>query len=185
VPMAGGGSTLVWADVGTVLGRGEFYRGVFKSCCRVGTVNGVRALAVDGNRIAVALTTPAGSALTDEPSWSPKGPIAFASFRDGNTGIYTMPAGGGAWHLVTESVDVGVGEPAWLPDGKRIAFVHDSDIWEMNPDGMGQTQLTHGGLASSPAWMPDPCPSSRRRRRASSRPARRRRSRTRSRTSCP
>ena len=28
VPMAGGGATLVWADVGTVLGRGELHRGV-------------------------------------------------------------------------------------------------------------------------------------------------------------
>jgi hypothetical protein len=155
VPMAGAGSSLVWADVGTVLGRGELYRGVSNSCCRVGTVNGVRALAVDGNRIAVALTTPAGSALTDEPSWSSKGPIAFASFRDGNWGIYTVSTSGGAWHLVTESVDVGVGEPAWSPDGKRLAFVHDSDIWETNADGSGSRQLTHGGLASSPEWMPD------------------------------
>ena len=80
-------------------------------------MNGVRALSVAGNRIAVSLTTPAGSALTDEPSWSPKGPIAFASLRDGNTGIYTMPAERGAWHLVTESVDVGVGEPAWRLTG--------------------------------------------------------------------
>ena len=41
------------------------------------------------------------------------------------------------------------------PDGKRIAFVHDSDIWEMNGDGTGRKQLTHGGQASSHAWMPD------------------------------
>jgi len=33
--------------------------------------------------------------------------------------------------------------PSWSPDGKKIAFEYDNDIWMMNADGTDLTQLTN------------------------------------------
>jgi dipeptidyl aminopeptidase/acylaminoacyl peptidase len=57
-------------------------------------------------------------------------------------------------------------EPAWAPDGARIAFVRQgaatpegwvtSDIYVMNADGSNVVRRTYDGrLNSSPAWSPD------------------------------
>ncbi len=51
-------------------------------------------------------------------------------------------------------------DPAWSPDGTRIAFVSDRagpfDLYVMNADGSGQTRLTFETLdAHHPAWSPD------------------------------
>lgn len=48
--------------------------------------------------------------------------------------------------------------PAWSPDGTKIAFERNSEIYAMNADGTGQTILTGEGIdlfGSSPTWSPD------------------------------
>jgi TolB protein len=155
VPMAGGGSTLVYADNGDIGSRGELYRAVSPKCCRVGTVNGVRALAVGGSRIAAAVTTPAGAALSDDPVWFAGGRIGFDSFRDGNTGIYTVSSSGGAWKLVRESVDEGIGSPAWSPDGHHIAYISLFELFVMNADGRRPRLVESTHEAVDPSWTPD------------------------------
>lgn len=91
---------------------------------------------------------------------SKPGRIAFS--KDGN--IYTMNPDG------SDEVDLTKGEfgsesnelnPAWSPDGKRIAFASDREgrddsIYVMNADGTGLRKLT-GGIANteSPRWSPD------------------------------
>ncbi len=155
VPMAGAGSTLVYADNGDIGSRGELYRAVSTKCCRVGTVNGVRALAVDGSHIAAAVTTPAGAALSDHPVWIVGGRIGFDSFRDGNTGIYTVSSSGGVWKLVRESVDTGIGNPAWSPDGHRIAYETSFELYVMNADGSGPRLVESKHEADEPSWTPD------------------------------
>ena len=52
------------------------------------------------------------------------------------------------------------GWPTWAPDGGRIAFESDRsgnwDIWVMNPDGTGLTNLTQSPEDELyPAWSPD------------------------------
>jgi Tol biopolymer transport system component len=93
------------------------------------------------------------------PAWSPDGArIAFSSERDGNADIYLVNPDGS--NLVDINNDVGQdGHPTWSPDGSRIAFDRNSsNVWVMNADGSGQTQLTHSfGFTASiePAWSPN------------------------------
>ena len=53
------------------------------------------------------------------------------------------------------------GHPTWSPDGRRIAFVQQgagttaSQIFSINADGTGVTQLTHTGYNGYPEWSPD------------------------------
>ena len=52
------------------------------------------------------------------------------------------------------------GRPAWSPDGSKLAFTSgrtgNLEIYVMNANGSGQTQLTFDAeLDSYPAWSPD------------------------------
>jgi Tol biopolymer transport system component len=49
-------------------------------------------------------------------------------------------------------------QPAWSPDGSKIAFVSYGEIYLMDADGSDQKRLTHsqpGYGATRPAWSPD------------------------------
>ena len=106
------------------------------------------------------------------PKWSPDGRrIAFDSWppplrqaagdretgRDGGWGIYAMNAdGSNAERLTSEST-----QPAWSPDGRKIAFVSDRDgaldIYVMDADGSNVERLTESDIddVGPPAWSPD------------------------------
>jgi Tol biopolymer transport system component len=49
-------------------------------------------------------------------------------------------------------------DPAWSPDGSKLAFSSNGNIWVINADGSGAwplTTLTAGVSSGSPAWSPD------------------------------
>src|SRR5215212_8255674 len=54
-------------------------------------------------------------------------------------------------------VPVGVQEPAWSPDGKRIAVSYLDRIWTMTPEGKQAKAITAGSSAieREPAWSAD------------------------------
>jgi Tol biopolymer transport system component len=97
------------------------------------------------------------------PAWSPDGStIAYWSgSKTGGDGgpsdaeIYTIPAPGGSPTRLTHD-DVSDIEPAWSPDGTKIAYFHGGDLWVMNADGSGK-HLLHAGSGGhwAPAWSPD------------------------------
>ncbi len=85
-----------------------------------------------------------------DPQLSPDGKtVAFAVSTpdfDGNRSahsVWTVPLEGGAPRRLADLAS----RPRWSPDGKRIYYVStsgdSSQIWSMNPDGSGATQITH------------------------------------------
>ena len=64
--------------------------------------------------------------------------------------------GTGLVQLTSDGVN---SEPAWSPDGTRIAFVRyqggANQIYVMNADGSNVVRRTYGSWSDSPAWSPD------------------------------
>lgn len=116
-----------------------------------------------------------------EPTWSPDGShIAFVrGFDATGSGVVVLTCEGRTGDILTLDVDAGgEGErpdevnltqaqggggtdPAWSPDGKRIAFASDRagtyDIYTMSSeDGRDVSRLTEDASAEAdPAWAPD------------------------------
>jgi Tol biopolymer transport system component len=105
------------------------------------------------------------------PKWSPDGRrIAFLSNRGlapdltrCNFGqdleLYVMNGDGTGVTRVT-TVFRAINNPAWSPDGSKIAFVAltggDIDLYSVHPDGTGLAPILVGdGLPGYPAWSPD------------------------------
>jgi uncharacterized repeat protein (TIGR01451 family) len=95
------------------------------------------------------------------------GKIAFASSRSGNPEIYVMNPDGTSQTRLTVNAGADV-QPAWSPDGTRIAFASvrsggvkggggtSSHIYVMNADGSSVLAVTSGtGSDTEPAWSPD------------------------------
>jgi Tol biopolymer transport system component len=122
----------------------------------------------DGTRI--RKITDANGIDVSNIAWSPDGTKLAFDHACGTTGdslcpidIYTVNVDGtGLAKLTTNSPNNHVEdvEPAWSPDGTRIAFsdIRSGDftsIYVMNPDGNNRMRLTNGSYDHSPSWSPD------------------------------
>lgn len=96
------------------------------------------------------------------PSWSSIGLIAFERrVSDGSEVWVVDPVGGGAAARIT-TADGGGGDPAWSPDGRRLAFTRRSgsvdQVFVVAADGQsGLLELTPLSSCDcdEPAWSPD------------------------------
>ncbi len=70
------------------------------------------------------------------PMWGADGLIYFASERDGTFNLWRMAPTGGAPQQVTRHKDDGVQFPAISPDGRRIVYENEFDLWTLDvPSG--------------------------------------------------
>lgn len=98
------------------------------------------------------------------PAWSPDGSrIAFFTFHGelipgDDTPFYSLRLVNADGSGVTEIVPVtpaNMDGATWSPDGTRIAFSMNSDIYVVHADGSALTRLTTYAIAGTPAWSPE------------------------------
>jgi len=92
------------------------------------------------------------------PFWKPDGGIFFIRHKEAQSGVpaeiemaVTDVSGTEVRPLLLfQPVDGGI--PCWSPDGSRMAFDKNANIWVANGDGTEQRRLTGG---RNPRWCPD------------------------------
>lgn len=100
--------------------------------------------------------SPAGAAFPGK-----NGLVAFTGDADGDLDgeIYTMRHDGDDVTNLTMSPESDEADPAFSPNGNRIAFVSDveggTDIFVMRADGTRVRRLTEEGRDSTPSWSPN------------------------------
>ena len=107
-------------------------------------------------------TTRIARFTTDEGSW-----MSLARSPDGRTimfdllgDLYTIPVTGGKATRIMGGNQIDV-QPAYSPDGRRIAFISDrsgsDQLWIANADGSDPIRLSSlpSGSISFPVWTPD------------------------------
>jgi TolB protein len=115
-------------------------------------------MAADGSAHVTLLKTPV--AILD-PDWLPDATNIIVCLPGGRPGfrLFMVPVDGST---PTQVGPDGACEPVVSADGSKIAFVQYKwdhgpryDVWVMNIDGSGLTQITTDGRSTEPAWSPD------------------------------
>ena len=112
--------------------------------------------------LAVLAVPTAVPAHAQTSAWaSGNGLLAFRSDRDGEPDVFTVDAATGDLAKLTPSHEVADLQPAWSPDGGRIAFVRRmepsgrADLFVMTAEGKGRTRLTDTPVPErDPSWAP-------------------------------
>lgn len=122
---------------------------------------------------ALSPITETSDAFEDSPSFNPDGTmlvygkVSYSYFKKSKSSDQVIVQHSEIWtkNLVTgENTLLAAGaEPAFSPDGKKIAFTKYStdakscSLWIMDADGSNAIQLTDAkrGFAHNPAWSPD------------------------------
>lgn len=132
----------------------------------------------DGNAIALSMSTSGNAelyllnregkelgkltsspAIDISPAWSPDSrQLAFVSDRLGKPQVFIMTKEGLEVRRLTTNGSYNV-SPRWSPNGDRIVYCRQTgegfQIFAINPDGTGDSQLTFAGSNEHPRWSPD------------------------------
>ncbi len=105
----------------------------------------VNVVNLDGSGLTRITSQPAGNGGDESASWSSDGSkIVFSSSRDTNSTpeLYTINVDGTGLRRLTND-NFFDQYPVWSPDGSRIAFVKNSQVFVMNADGSDARQLSN------------------------------------------
>jgi len=81
--------------------------------------------------------------------------VAYTAEAAGTRQIFTLSLRGGQPAQLTAS-EKAVSDPQWSPDGRRLAFVRDDEIWVVEADGSRLTLVVaKPGDGRWPRWSPD------------------------------
>jgi Tol biopolymer transport system component len=139
------GGQVVWSPDGRTIHFGRYLvRTDGSGARRLPYVPLTAVWSPDGRRIAFARQSP-----------TLRGPCCYSHRSD----IYVMNADGSGTRRLTHNASQNA-EPAWSPDGRRIAFVSrrdgNAEVYVMNADGGGLRNLTrHPAKDLHPSWSPD------------------------------
>ena len=124
----------------------------FKRCVSV-CLLALLLVSLAGTNRQIAVTVKANNTYSAAPGSAPalaNGKIAFTS-----GGILVMNSDSSNQTSITSGGWTFAREPAWSPDGSKILFTLNNEIYVMNADGSNQIHLTDDqGSDSSPTWSP-------------------------------
>jgi len=81
--------------------------------------------------------------------------VAYTAEAAGTRQLFTLSLRGGYPTQLTAS-EKPVSDPQWSPDGRRLAFVRDEEIWVLETDGSRLTRVVaRPGRGREPRWSPD------------------------------
>ena len=83
--------------------------------------------------------------------------VAFTAEVAGARQLFTLSLRGtGAPATQLTASEKPISEPQWSPDGRRLAFVRDEEIWIVEADGSRLTRVVaKPGGGRDPQWSPD------------------------------
>jgi hypothetical protein len=119
-----------------------------------GGSGGLFTMALNGRALTRVTTT---SGTDGRPNWSPTGnDIVFLRDVTGtDDDIYTVHSDGSGLRRVTNTPARDEVHPVWSPDGSKILFAAcdglGCQLYESNPDGSGEQQLTSGSFGPPPS----------------------------------
>ncbi len=103
--------------------------------------------------------------VVDGPAWAGPRRVIYTAiyFGQNDRELYAIDGDGRHLRQLTRNTVDDI-EPAWSPDGRRIAFARGrlryrvprvASIWTMRPDGTGARRVTRGRLDTDPSWAPN------------------------------
>ncbi len=83
--------------------------------------------------------------------------VAYTADAAGTRQLFTLALrGAGATPVQVTASESPVSDPQWSPDGRRLAFVRDGEIWLVEADGSRLARVVaKPGGGTAPRWSPD------------------------------